>query len=191
MSASSCGFDSHLRHHLNSCSHRADRGPLSGERPFAPPAPPNGFPAADSVFGSDTDDVWQKSRWQVPEYPISPERLRKLWRAWEEMPYPTEQHPPGSLEDIHRVGVDLALLDGDLGGRLHLYFDRGEFNPSDTALPYMLADLRRAIPHLEGHGRVYFELGLVLLEQIIASRSTPSTGSPNRLSHLLRRFGLH
>jgi len=102
----------------------------------------------------------------MPDYQLAHDRLRKLWRAWAAMPYPTEQHPPGSVDDIARIGVDLALLAGDLDSMLHDYFDRGEFNPSDTSLPYMLADLRRAIPQLEGHSRAYFELGLVLLEQI-------------------------
>ena len=107
----------------------------------------------------------------MPDYQLAPDRLRKLWQAWEAMPYPTEQHPPGSLDDIERVGVDLALLDGDLGWVFDKFFDKGELDRSEPSLSNMLADLRRAIPNMTGHGRVYFELALVLLEHIGAGIS--------------------
>lgn len=92
--------------------------------------------------------------------------LREQWKAWEAMPYPAAEHPPGS--DAGMVaGVDVALTDGAIGSILDDAFSRGILTEdSRHDLAYALADLETVVPLLTEDGRTYFARALELLRAV-------------------------
>ncbi len=97
---------------------------------------------------------------------MSDNDLTARWRAWQAMPYPTDAYPPVSDEG-EVAGVDLALLDGDLGKMLHTYFTEGRLDREhQLMLPHAMSDLERALPRLTGQGRVYFAAAYDLLSAV-------------------------
>jgi hypothetical protein len=55
------------------------------------------------------------------------------WRSWSSMHYPSRQYPPGS-DDGTVEGIDLALVDGDVGKILRDYFEHGQVADHDLAM---------------------------------------------------------
>src|SRR5689334_5739629 len=93
--------------------------------------------------------------------------LRSRWVRWEALPYPTEQHPPGSdAGDV--AGVDLALTDGDVAAVFAEYFASGRNTEHGVVKASAAEALRLAVPSLEEPARTYFAEALAILEAIIA-----------------------
>ena len=92
--------------------------------------------------------------------------LTRGWGAWHALPYPESQYPPGS--DVGEVaGVDLALLDGDVGMIVGKYIRRrGLDAESRSMLPVALDDLEKVVPLLAEPGRTYFSAALELLRAV-------------------------
>lgn len=92
--------------------------------------------------------------------------LRQRWHDWEALPYPSGELPPGSFQSEVQ-GVDLALADGDAAAVFHQYFTQGMLGGTDDALlAALLEGLPKAIPHLQGRARDYFETALLLLRDV-------------------------
>ena len=97
------------------------------------------------------------------------ERIRQGWELWLEVPYPTDDYPPGSAEaDID--GIDLALLDGDAAAAVAWFIDpalegRGDPGLREITRRHALSALERIVPRLSEDGKAYFGqlLGLLRL----------------------------
>lgn len=98
-----------------------------------------------------------------------PDSLYTRWRSWEGLPYPSIQHPPGS-DQGEVLGVDLALVDGDVGAILADYFVGGGPQDSRAMLPNAVAALERAVPSLEDPAHTYFAEALELLRAVADER---------------------
>lgn len=87
-------------------------------------------------------------------------------RSWEGLPYPESQYPPGSVEG-EVEGVDLALLDGDVGFILYDFSSNGRLgDDSKVMFPHAMAARALALPHLSGPGREYLAVAHGMLQSI-------------------------
>ena len=86
--------------------------------------------------------------------------------AWESMPYPSDDYPPG-FDEGEVEGEDLALLAGDVAAVLHCAIRGGwdRLADGDTILDSSIPALEHVLPSLSPTGRAYFEPPLSLLRE--------------------------
>ncbi len=92
--------------------------------------------------------------------------------AWESIPYPSADYPPGSDEG-EVEGQDLALLDGDIGAVLGCAILGGwdRLGEGDAILEHSIPALASVLPHLSPAGRAYFEPAMALLIEVRRRRA--------------------
>ncbi len=90
------------------------------------------------------------------------DELAQALREWARLPYPRDDYPPGSPRGEIR-GVDLALLDGDIGVVAYDALD-GRLSASDMiSLEHSIRALTSVMPELSQAGQAYFGPALEIL----------------------------
>lgn len=92
--------------------------------------------------------------------------------AWDALPYPNDEYPPGSDEG-EVAGEDLALLAGDVAAILHCAIRGGwdRLPEGDTLLRHAIPAMERVLPELSPTGRAYFGPTLPLLVEVRRRRA--------------------